>query len=57
MRLADEIRAMSDEELAHFLVWDVPDECEDCKYFDGGCALTCPHDRRTDYMLEILQGE
>ena len=30
MSLADEIRAMDDEELAEFLVWDMPNECEDC---------------------------
>lgn len=57
MSLADEIRSMSDEELAEFLVWDTPDECEDCEYFDNGCALNCHHDRRTDRMLEILTEE
>ena len=57
MSLADEIRSMSDEELAEFLVWDKPDECEDCEHFDNGCALKCPHDRRTDRMMEILTNE
>lgn len=54
MTLADEIRQMTDEELADFLVWSVPDECDGCEYFDGGCALDCPHNRRTDRMYEIL---
>ena len=55
MSLADEIRHMDDEELAKFLVWSVPDECEDCEYFDSGCALKCPYERRTERMLEILE--
>lgn len=54
MSLANEIRNMSDEELARFLVWDAPDECEDCEYFEGGCALHCSHERREERMLEIL---
>ena len=57
MTRADEIRAMTDEELAEFLVWGVPDECEGCEYFKGGCALECPHNRRTDRMLELLEEE
>lgn len=57
MSLADEIRSMSDEELAEFLVWEKPDECEDCENFDSGCALKCSHNRRTDRMLEILTNE
>ena len=57
MSLADEIRSMSDEELAEFLVWDVPDECDGCEGFGGGCALACKHTTRTERMLEILQGE
>ena len=55
MTLADEIRDMNDEELAEFLVWEVPDECEDCEHFDAGCALKCPHDRREKRMLALLQ--
>ena len=54
MSLADEIRNMSDEELAEFLVWDLPDECEGCEDFGNGCALTCKHNTRTERMLEIL---
>lgn len=57
MSLADEIRAMDDDELAEFLVWELPDECENCEDFDNGCAWNCPHYRRTDRMLKILQGE
>lgn len=57
MSLADEIRAMDDEELAEFLVWDMPNECDECKHFAGGCALSCPHERRTDLMLNILTRE
>lgn len=55
MSLADRIRGMDDEELAEFLVWDLPDECDSCEDFGGGCAYTCPHNKRTDLMLEILQ--
>lgn len=55
MSLADEIRDMSDEELAEFLVWDVPDECDECEDFGSGCAYKCPHERRTARMLERLQ--
>ena len=54
MTLADEIRGMSDEELAEFLVWDLPDECEGCKNSDCGCAIKCGHYVRTDRMLNIL---
>ena len=57
MSLADEIRAMDDEELAEFLVWDLPYECEDCEDFDTGCALNCPHNKRTERMLDIIQEE
>lgn len=57
MSLADEIRSMSDEELAEFLVWEKPDECEYCEKFKCGCGLKCPHDRRTSRMLEILTTE
>lgn len=55
MSLSDEIREMSDEELAEFLVWGVPEECDECEDFDSGCALKCPHERRTQRMLERLQ--
>ena len=57
MSLADEIRSMDDERLAEFLVWDLPDQCDRCTHFKGGCALDCPYDRRTNLMLEILQEE
>ena len=39
MSLADVIRSMDDESLAKFLVWDVPDVCEDCDHFENGCAI------------------
>lgn len=55
MSLADEIRSMSDEELAEFLVWNRPDECEGCPNFENGCAWKCEHKMRTERMLEILQ--
>jgi hypothetical protein len=57
MSLADEIREMDDEDLAEFLVWGVPDECDDCPDFAGGCALKCEHDRRTQRMLDIITEE
>lgn len=57
MSLADEIRAMSDEELARFLVWDAPDECDNCEGFGNGCAYSCSYNKRTERMLEILQKE
>ena len=54
MTLADKIRSMTDKELARFLVWNVPDECEDCKYFGNGCARQCSYERRVELMLEII---
>lgn len=55
MTLADEIRSMDDKELARFLVlWGVPDECEDCKYFGSGCAYQYSYERRVELMLEII---
>ena len=57
MSLADEIRHMDDEELARFLVWNVPDECEECEGFGSGCAYRCSYDRRTERMLEIITRE
>ena len=54
MNLADEIRDMTDEQLARFLVWELPDECEDCENFGCGCALTCKMETRTQRMLDIL---
>lgn len=52
MTLADEIRSMDDKELARFLVlWGVPDECEDCKYFGSGCAYQYSYERRVELML------
>ena len=63
MTLADRIRQMGDEELAEFLVWEAPDECTDpdtggdLECFRGGCALQCPHGRRTANMLRHLQKE
>ena len=57
MSLADEIREMDDEELAEFLVWSVPDECEGCPDFDSGCALDCEMSRRTNLMLDIITKE
>ena len=60
---ADRIRAMSDEELAEFLEWEVPYPCcdpntgIDCERFDVGCANNCPHDKRTENMLELVQSE
>lgn len=54
MSLADRIRDMSDEELAEWLVWNLPDECEDCEDFKGGCARECNYNKRTERMLEIL---
>lgn len=57
MSLADEIRSMSDERLAEFLVWDVPDVCEDCDHFENGCAWHCPRNRKTDRMLDLLTKE
>lgn len=63
MTLGDAIRRMTDEELADFLVWSVPDECrdpetgEDLPCFDNGCAHHCPHDRRAKNMLKFVQRE
>lgn len=54
MTIADEIRSMTDEDLARFLVWGVPDECEDCKNFSSGCARDCSYERRVKLMLEII---
>lgn len=54
MSLADEIRNMTDEQLAYFLVWGLPDECEDCEKFGSGCARTCEMETRTQRMLDIL---
>ena len=63
MTLGDRIREMTDEELADFLQWSVPDSCtdpeteEDCPDFDCGCANNCPHDRKTENMLRWVQSE
>lgn len=54
MTLADSIRSMNDEELARFLVWCIPDECEDCEYFGNGCAYECSYERRVKLMLDII---
>lgn len=54
MTIADEIRSMTDEELARVLMWNVPDACEDCKNFDSGCARKCPYERMVELMLEVI---
>lgn len=63
MTLGDEIRQMSDEELAEFLEWEVPDSCTDPETggdydcFDAGCANGCPHSKRTANMLKWVLRE
>lgn len=63
MTLGDRIREMSDEELAVFLQWSVPDSCVDPitgdyrECFSGGCANTCNYNKRTGNMLEWIQSD
>ena len=57
MSIADRIREMSDEELAEFLVYETPDECDKCHDIESGCAYHCPRERRIERMLEIITGE
>ena len=52
MSNADMIRNMSDDELVDLLVWGwangecIPDCDDGCEDFCGGCADSCPHEKK-----------
>lgn len=61
MTKADYIRQMTDDELVKLLVWRkfdileyVPDCDEDCEHFKGGCANSCPHERKERTVREWI---
>ena len=61
MTRADYIRQMTDDELVKLLVWRkfdfleyVPDCDEDCEHFKGGCANSCPHERKERAVREWI---
>lgn len=54
---ADKIRSMSDEELAEFINWGVPDCSNFCSDFEQGCSSHCKHNFGNDVLLEWLQSE
>lgn len=64
MTVADYIRQMSNDELVDLLVWQsfrwlesVPDCSDDCEDFCGGCANTCPRERREEAVRSWLNEE
>ena len=64
MTNGDRIRAMNDEELAKLLVWRtlglmefVPSCDAECEHEGGGCALTCPMERRERAVRKWLAEE
>ena len=61
MTRADYIRRMTDDELVKLLVWRkfdfleyVPDCDEDCEHFKGGCANSCPQERKERAVREWI---
>lgn len=63
MTNADKIRQMNEDELVDLLVWgqvgyEFYPECdEDCEDFCGGCANTCPKERRERAIRKWLEEE
>lgn len=57
MTVAERIRDMEDDELAEFLVCDVPDECDGCKDSYARCIYECSKEKHIERMLVRLQEE
>ena len=52
---ADRIRAMSDEELARFLTWNVPDCINFCNDARCGCKWNCKHGEGLHFITNWLR--
>lgn len=52
---SDRIRAMSDEELARFLTWNVPDCINFCNDARCGCKWNCKHGEGLHFITNWLR--